>query len=447
MSLSGFMKQINKANQLLSEKIGGAKGTEIDGEFQMMEKKTDIICKLIDDVNLKTNEFLQPNPASRAKLYAVNNFSKMRGQVKNTPYPQPEGTLGETLIKYGKDLGDESNFGNALVDMGESLRQMAGIKYALEDNIKQNFLDPFTALKDNDLKEVMHLRKKTENRRLDYDCKKRKKSAGSAITEEELAQATEKFEESRVQTQTAMNQLLNNEVEHITHLVGFAEGFLEYHHQCYEILKDMVKQLNDKKRKIGSITKGYEPSLKKINSSNNSNGLGFGNVGNGGNNGGLIGGYGSVKASSDASSSASRFYDNGADTTSSLSDHIYSENHNNNLANKVAPAQNGKVPMNGFDQNFGMQTKSPNDRQSSMSQVPPPINQRISLNSTKSNNKEAVCKALYDFDAENVEELDFKEGSLIKLIARLDENWLHGELNGRQGRFPVSYVEMIVPLP
>ena len=38
MSLSGFMKQINKANQLISEKIGGAKGTEIDGEFQYMEK-------------------------------------------------------------------------------------------------------------------------------------------------------------------------------------------------------------------------------------------------------------------------------------------------------------------------------------------------------------------------------------------------------------------------
>lgn len=77
----------------------------------------------------------------------------MRGQVKNTPYPQPEGTLGETMIKYGKDLGD-SNFAMALIDLGESLRQMAGIKYALEDNIKQNFLDPLTQLKDNDIKEV-----------------------------------------------------------------------------------------------------------------------------------------------------------------------------------------------------------------------------------------------------------------------------------------------------
>jgi hypothetical protein len=93
--------------------------------------------------------------ASRAKLWTVNNFSKMRGQVKNTPYPQPEGTLGETMIKYGKDLGDESNFGNALVEMGESLRQMAGIKYALEDNIKQNFLDPLNQIKDLDLKDVL----------------------------------------------------------------------------------------------------------------------------------------------------------------------------------------------------------------------------------------------------------------------------------------------------
>ena len=92
--------------------------------------------------------------ASRAKLWTVNNLSKMRGQVKNTPYPQPEGTLGETMIKYGKDLGDESQFGCGLIDLGESLRQMAGIKYALEDNIKQNFLDPLSQLKENEIREV-----------------------------------------------------------------------------------------------------------------------------------------------------------------------------------------------------------------------------------------------------------------------------------------------------
>lgn len=93
--------------------------------------------------------------ASRAKLWTVNNLSKIRGQIKNTPYPQPEGLLGESMGKYGSDLGDDSNFGKALIDMGECLKQMAGIKYALEDNVKQNFLDPLAQLRDNDLKEVM----------------------------------------------------------------------------------------------------------------------------------------------------------------------------------------------------------------------------------------------------------------------------------------------------
>lgn len=64
------------------------------------------------------------------------------------------------MIKYGKDLGPESQFGCSLIDLGESLRQMAGIKYALEDNIKQNFLDPLNQLKDNDIKEV-YVNKKT----------------------------------------------------------------------------------------------------------------------------------------------------------------------------------------------------------------------------------------------------------------------------------------------
>jgi hypothetical protein len=59
----------------------------------------------------------------------------------------------------------------------------------------------------------------------------------------------------------------------------------------------------------------------------------------------------------------------------------------------------------------------------------------------------ATCRALYDFDAESEEELEFREGSMIKLLAKLDENWLLGECNGRRGRFPVSYVEIVVPLP
>lgn len=43
----------------------------------------------------------------------------------------------------------------ALIEMGESLRQMADVKYSLDDNIKQNFLEPLHHLQTKDLKEVM----------------------------------------------------------------------------------------------------------------------------------------------------------------------------------------------------------------------------------------------------------------------------------------------------
>lgn len=44
---------------------------------------------------------------------------------------------------------------DSLIEMGEALRQMADVKYSLDDNIKQNFLEPLHHLQTKDLKEVM----------------------------------------------------------------------------------------------------------------------------------------------------------------------------------------------------------------------------------------------------------------------------------------------------
>ncbi len=53
--------------------------------------------------------------ASRARLTMVNTMSKMRGQVKSPGYPQAEGLLGECMLKYGRDMGEDTNFGERSV--------------------------------------------------------------------------------------------------------------------------------------------------------------------------------------------------------------------------------------------------------------------------------------------------------------------------------------------
>lgn len=43
-----------------------------------------------------------------------------------------------------------------------------------------------------------------------------------------------------------MEILLSKEADYISNLIGFAEGFLTYHQQCEQILKEMLKQLKEK---------------------------------------------------------------------------------------------------------------------------------------------------------------------------------------------------------
>ncbi|KAL2300811.1 hypothetical protein Nmel_013701 [Mimus melanotis] len=174
-----------------------------------MERKIDVTNKAVTELLSKSTEYLQPNPAYRAKLGMLNTMSKIRGQVKTTGYPQTEGLLGDCMIRYGRELGDDSMFGLALLDAGESMKQMAEVKDSLDINVKQNFIDPLQLLQDKDLKEIGHHLKKLEGRRLDYDYKKKR---FGKIPDEEVKQAVEKFEESKELAERSMFNFLENDV-------------------------------------------------------------------------------------------------------------------------------------------------------------------------------------------------------------------------------------------
>ncbi|XP_075537727.1 SH3 domain containing GRB2 like, endophilin-A isoform X3 [Dermacentor variabilis] len=395
MAFAGLKKQINKANQYVSEKIGGAEGTKFTDEYMEMERKIDLTSELVEELIVKTKEYLQPNPASRAKLMVS---TKLRGPGKTHAYPQPEGVLGESMAKYGTDLGEESPFGQSLIEAGEALKQLADIKYALEDNVKQNFLEPLTQLQNKDLKDVLHHRKKLQGRRLDYDCKKRKQLKGGHLTEDEIKLAEDKFEESFNLASLGMFNLLQNDVEQISQLHALAEAFCEYHQQCAEVLQGLTERLLEQKAEAaGRDREPYEP--KKLSDLN------------------LTAIHDDISPMVESASPA-----------------------RSPLSSPVNPRPANNLFLGSFPNPHGTGA-SPGSRSPNASPLPSPVR------SPARAPRAPTCRALYDFEPENEGELGFHEGDLISLVRRVDDNWYEGSIDGHTGMFPVNYVEVVVPLP
>ncbi|CAH1730005.1 unnamed protein product [Chironomus riparius] len=244
MALAKISKQLNIANQLITEKVFNGEKSKFNDDYTEMEKKTDATADMVDDLQTKTKEFLQPNPAARAKMVAIKLSSG--SQAQKAQYPQTEGILGNAMTGHGKKLGEDDPLGSALMETGESLKQIADVKYSLDNNVKQNFLEPLQHLQNSDIKEVLHHRKKLSNRRLDYDGKRRKQLKGG-ISDDEVRMAQDKFRESLHNASTSMHHLLENDVELISQLAVFSESLMTYYQQCAEIMQELTSKLYEKK--------------------------------------------------------------------------------------------------------------------------------------------------------------------------------------------------------
>ncbi|XP_039468964.1 SH3 domain containing GRB2 like 2a, endophilin A1 isoform X3 [Oreochromis aureus] len=350
MSVAGLKKQFHKATQRVSEKVGGAEGTKLDDDFTEMEKRVDTTARAVMDIITKTTEYLQPNPATRAKMSMMNSMSRIRGQEKGPGYTQTEVILGEAMQKFGRDLGEESNFGLALIDVGEAMRELGEVKDALDMEVKQNFIDPLQNLHEKDLREIQHHLKKLEGRRLDFDYKKKRQGK---VTDDEIKQALEKFDDSKEIAEQSMFHLLESDIEQVSQLAALVHAQVEYHTRAAEILTQLTSKI-DERIKDTSIKPRKEFVPKP-------------------------------RTSMDFS---------------------------------INLSQNGGVHS----------ARSPGSRS------PAPMDQ-------------PCCRALYDFDPENEGELGFKEGDIITLTNKIDDNWYEGMLQGNSGFFPINYVDILVPLP
>lgn len=237
---STLKKKYRIATEKVIVSVTGSEGTtELTHDFQDMEKRCKLFEKLVSDLLSKTQVFLYPDTNARVKLA----MSKATGH--DFKYPWPEMNLSNALSDHGqKILNIEKGnvYAEALIEVGETLQQMSELKTSLESNLNQDFLTPIQDIQKNELKELCLNLKKFNDRKLDYDYKKRHGESYDG----DVKVAGAKFSESLEQAQLGMENLLENkQVEHISQLTSFAEHLLEYHQECSSILRKLTSTLQE----------------------------------------------------------------------------------------------------------------------------------------------------------------------------------------------------------
>eukprot|EP00128_Syssomonas_multiformis_P014758 Colp12_sorted_trinity150504_noHs@11013 len=344
--MSALKKTFGKIGQWTGEKLNMREGTKLDEDFKRLEQGTDATKDGVEILIRRTEEYLQPNPVTRGKLAMLGKGGKK--------YPQPEGELGDSMIEKASALGEESAFGQALIEAGEVEKRLAEARDALDTEVLTNFITPMKDFLEKDVKEVMAHRKKLESRRLDYDAKKRsyqEAQAKNKVTpqlEQAFQEAERKFEESKLNSYNGMLNVLENDVEQIAQLKALVEAQFAFHNQCVQILSGLAESLDNRVHAASQAPKRERmQSMSHHASGGYEDDHGYGH-----------GGYGGGHAA--------------------------------------------QASMGGGKHQ---------------------------------------ARALYEFVAENPGELTFREGEVITIISRLDENWLQGECRGQIGMFPSSYVE------
>ncbi|KAJ3280609.1 hypothetical protein HK104_000539, partial [Borealophlyctis nickersoniae] len=205
------------------EKMGSTQKTETSEEFKRLETETELrmeyTTKIHDGLELYLKTMGKPH-------------KDLDGKEKKLPVD----ILGSAMIGFGSMLHDGSNYGKALMKIGEAQEQIADYQNDYVTKLRDSYVTNLNRVM-SDIKEYKAIQKKLESRRLDFDAKlnkahKAKKEKPEFMEETRIAQS--KYEESLTDMTQKMIDLNSNEDDQLENLIVFFDAQVAYYQSCAE---------------------------------------------------------------------------------------------------------------------------------------------------------------------------------------------------------------------
>nr|CAG4709859.1 unnamed protein product [Naegleria fowleri] len=337
----------------------------------------------------------------KGALKIVRNFCQ-----KSEAITKVQNEVGQYLVESGMQTNDE--VGESLMKIGEGLKSLSTIHHVMLVNIVEKFIQPATDFK-KDVKDSEQSHKKYDKKRLEFDAQvdlvNGLKQKGDKVDPQKIQAEEEKQQQLDTEKDEAFEEALEETCDVLVkrqtkHLAQLNELLMSFHHffaEGYTLthdLKEPLEKLLEKSNKRASSFK-----QQTIDS---------------------IGGGSSLRSTpSQASVTTSQPLKTPTTATSETS--ATSTSANTSSAGASGMANAFKLGGGGAKPTNGNTTTSSASKESVL----------------------CTCRAMYDYDAQESGEISFKEGQTILVYEKDEAGWWKGAVEStpnKVGLFPSNFV-------
>ncbi|TDL14861.1 BAR-domain-containing protein [Rickenella mellea] len=256
-------KQLGKLRQWAGEVISTREKTQPTSEFLDLER----------DIEHRRAGVEKLQVASTDYHYSLSR-KKFSEALPGTEKMMPIDSLGIVMIDHGEEFGNESAFGNALVNFGRAHCRVAALQEAYAVTIQDTFLESLKSFI-SELSDYSSQRKKLESRRLAYDAaitkaeKTYKKDKDRKEADDELQKARLRYEETAEDVKTRMTAIQENELLQLKQLTDFLEQETKFVEQYLDVLRDVKAEWVDESLITKNGTSTFEVTPHQFGSRSN----------------------------------------------------------------------------------------------------------------------------------------------------------------------------------
>lgn len=134
---------------MTEEKLGTSEKTELDSHFENLAERAEMTKNWTEKLARDTEAVLTPNPGNRVEDFIFEKIEKKKpNRLSNLEY------LGLDMIEAGGDFGQDSDYGRALIKVGQAEQKLGSCERDFIGSVGISYIQPLRKFLDGEMRTI-----------------------------------------------------------------------------------------------------------------------------------------------------------------------------------------------------------------------------------------------------------------------------------------------------